>query len=64
MATVSIAWMTVPALQMNYMPFRKNFYNEVPEIAKMSDAEVTALRKELDGIKVRVSEHWCVVSWS
>eukprot|EP00967_Tisochrysis_lutea_P087366 scaffold123539_cov16-Tisochrysis_lutea.AAC.2 len=40
------------ALQVNYGPFRKNFYIEVAEIARMSDEEVVALRKELDGIKV------------
>lgn len=38
--------------QVNYAPFRKNFYIEVPEIARTSDADVAALRKELDGIKV------------
>jgi ATP-dependent RNA helicase DDX46/PRP5 len=37
---------------MSYGPFRKNFYIEVPEIARMSDEEVAAMRKELDGIKV------------
>ncbi|KIY91234.1 ATP-dependent RNA helicase DDX46/PRP5 [Monoraphidium neglectum] len=36
-----------------YPPFRRNFYIEVPEIAKMSDEDVAKLRKELDGIKVR-----------
>ncbi|KAI8468169.1 MAG: P-loop containing nucleoside triphosphate hydrolase protein [Monoraphidium minutum] len=36
-----------------YPPFRRNFYIEVPEITKMSDEEVAKLRKELDGIKVR-----------
>mmetsp|Transcript_2454 Transcript_2454/g.5611 ORF Transcript_2454/g.5611 Transcript_2454/m.5611 type:complete len:1394 (-) Transcript_2454:333-4514(-) len=41
--------------KVNYGPFRKNFYIEVAEIARMSDEEVVALRKELDGIKVRGS---------
>ena len=36
----------------DYPPFRKNFYIEVPELARLSEADVTALRKELDGIKV------------
>lgn len=38
---------------MNYQPFRKNFYIEVPEIARMSDEDVANFRKEMDGIKVR-----------
>ena len=37
----------------NYPPFRRNFYIEVAELAKMSPAEVEAYRKSLDGIKVR-----------
>ena len=37
----------------NYMPFRKNFYIEVPEIAKMTDEQVKLYRSSLDGIKVR-----------
>ena len=36
-----------------YLPFRKNFYLEVPEIAKMTDAEVEQLRLDLEGIKVK-----------
>jgi ATP-dependent RNA helicase DDX46/PRP5 len=35
-----------------YRPFRKNFYVEVPDIAKMTQAEVDAMREELEGIKV------------
>lgn len=35
-----------------YAPFRKNFYVEVPEIAKMTQAEVEELRLDLEGIKV------------
>ena len=38
---------------MDYMPFRKNFYIEVPEIAKMTDEQVKLYRSSLDGIKVR-----------
>lgn len=37
----------------SYMPFRKNFYIEVPEIAKMTDEQVKSYRSSLDGIKVR-----------
>jgi hypothetical protein len=37
----------------SYPPFRKNFYIEVPELARLSESEVAALRAELDGIKVR-----------
>jgi len=36
-----------------YLPFRKNFYLEVPEIAKMSDAEVEEYRTEMEGIKTK-----------
>ena len=36
-----------------YSPFRKNFYVEVPELAKMTQEEVTTLRQELGGIKVK-----------
>ena len=32
--------------------FRKDFYIEVPELAKMSDAEVEEYRQEMEGIKV------------
>lgn len=38
-------------VQIEYPPFRKAFYTEVPELAKMSDADVVAMRKEMDGIK-------------
>lgn len=37
----------------SYAPFRKNFYIEVPELAKMTPGEVETLRAELEGIKVR-----------
>ncbi|VEN47262.1 unnamed protein product [Callosobruchus maculatus] len=36
-----------------YMTFRKSFYVEVPEIAKMSNDEVEAYRTELEGIRVK-----------
>ena len=36
-----------------YEPFRKKFYVEVPELAKMTQEEVTALRGELGSIKVK-----------
>ena len=37
----------------DYPSFRKDFYVEVPELARMTKAEVDAYRKELDGLKVR-----------
>lgn len=37
----------------DYMPFRKNFYIEVPEIAKMTHEEVELYREELEGIHVK-----------
>lgn len=36
-----------------YRSFRKNFYVEVPELAKMTKKEVEDYREELDEIKVR-----------
>ncbi|XP_051870678.1 probable ATP-dependent RNA helicase DDX46 isoform X2 [Pristis pectinata] len=39
--------------KIEYEPFRKNFYVEVPELAKMSAEEVNAYRLELEGIAVR-----------
>jgi ATP-dependent RNA helicase DDX46/PRP5 len=37
----------------DYAPFRRNFYIEVPELARMTDEQVAARRKDLDGLKVR-----------
>ncbi|XP_078267521.1 putative ATP-dependent RNA helicase DDX46 isoform X2 [Rhinoraja longicauda] len=39
--------------KIEYDPFRKNFYVEVPELAKMSAEDVSAYRLELEGIAVR-----------
>jgi ATP-dependent RNA helicase DDX46/PRP5 len=39
--------------KINYFPFRKNFYVEVPEIARMTQEEVEEYRLELEGIKVK-----------
>lgn len=36
-----------------YTPFRKNFYVEVPEIAKLTHEEVDAYKEELEGIRVK-----------
>lgn len=36
-----------------YITFRKNFYVEVPEIAKMTHDEVDAYKEELEGIRVK-----------
>lgn len=36
-----------------YRPFRKDFYVEVPELARMTKKEVEQYRTELDEIKVR-----------
>ena len=38
--------------QIDYLPVRKNFYIEVPEVARMDEEEVAEIRKE-DGVKVR-----------
>lgn len=37
----------------NYLPFRKEFYVEVPELAKLTPAEVNAYKLELEGIQVK-----------
>ncbi|XP_075221256.1 pre-mRNA processing factor 5 isoform X2 [Lycorma delicatula] len=37
----------------DYMPFRKAFYLEVPEIARMTPEEVELYREELEGIRVK-----------
>lgn len=39
--------------KIQYEPYRKNFYVEVPELAKMSQDDVTAYRLELEGITVK-----------
>ena len=36
-----------------YPPFRKNFYVEVPELARMTKQEVASYRTELESIKVK-----------
>uniref|UniRef100_A0A1B0GJ16 Probable ATP-dependent RNA helicase DDX46 n=1 Tax=Lutzomyia longipalpis TaxID=7200 RepID=A0A1B0GJ16_LUTLO len=37
----------------NYAPFRKNFYVEVPELAKLTNEEVEKYRSDLEGIQVK-----------
>jgi len=37
----------------DYPPFRKDFYIEVPEITKMTPEEVAELRKKYDNIRIR-----------
>ncbi|KAF5400783.1 DEAD box ATP-dependent RNA helicase [Paragonimus heterotremus] len=39
--------------QIEYKPFRKNFYIEVPELAKMSKEDVKFYRASLENIRVR-----------
>ena len=41
--------------KITYQPFRRNFYIEVPELARMSEKEVADYRKQLED--VRVSPH-------
>ena len=45
--------MTVTQDDITFAPFRKNFYIEVPELAKMTPQEVEALRAEMEGIKAK-----------
>ncbi|XP_017785596.1 PREDICTED: probable ATP-dependent RNA helicase DDX46 [Nicrophorus vespilloides] len=39
--------------EVSYASFRKNFYVEVPEIARMTNEEVDAYKEELEGIRVK-----------
>ncbi len=39
--------------KIEYMPFEKCFYREVPEIARMTGSEVELYREELEGVKVK-----------
>ncbi|XP_062976821.1 probable ATP-dependent RNA helicase DDX46 isoform X2 [Elgaria multicarinata webbii] len=39
--------------KIEYETYRKNFYVEVPELAKMTQEEVTAYRLEMEGISVK-----------
>lgn len=39
--------------EVDYAPFRKNFYVEVPELARMTTKEVEKYREELEGIQVK-----------
>lgn len=47
-----------------YLPFRKNFYVEVPEIARMTHVEVEAYKEELEGIRVKGkhNQSWLVTN--
>ncbi|KAI4170482.1 MAG: hypothetical protein LQ343_004985 [Gyalolechia ehrenbergii] len=44
---------TVNHAKLNYRPFRKSFYHEPSELAEMTEEQLTNLRFELDGIKIR-----------
>lgn len=44
---------TVDHSQIAYEEFRKDFYVESPELARMTDMEVNLIRAELDNIKIR-----------
>ncbi|XP_074599147.1 pre-mRNA processing factor 5 [Brevipalpus obovatus] len=44
---------TITMEEITFSPYTKNFYIEVPELAKMTSAEVNAYREELEGIKVK-----------
>ncbi|XP_077870505.1 putative ATP-dependent RNA helicase DDX46 [Saccoglossus kowalevskii] len=43
----------IPAQGSAYPPFRRDFYVEVPEIAKMTEEDVISYRAELENVKVR-----------
>ncbi|CAG9460540.1 unnamed protein product [Pedinophyceae sp. YPF-701] len=50
--------------KVEYPAFRRNFFIEPPELARMTDEEVAAARQQLDGIRVRGKavpkpvQHW------
>ncbi|XP_078658817.1 putative ATP-dependent RNA helicase DDX46 isoform X1 [Branchiostoma floridae x Branchiostoma belcheri] len=44
---------SVDHTQIEYDPFRKNFYVEVPELQKLSEDEVKAIRAELEDVRVK-----------
>ena len=45
--------LTISQDDISYIPFRKNFYIEVPEITKMTTEEVEAYKTEMEGIKTK-----------
>lgn len=45
--------MTITQDDITFIPFRKNFYIEVPELAKMTNEEVEAFKDEMEGIKAK-----------
>lgn len=45
--------MKVDHSKINYIPFRKNFYIECPDISELTDVEVESFKKENDDIKVK-----------
>jgi ATP-dependent RNA helicase DDX46/PRP5 len=44
---------TISKEDITFVPFRKDFYIEVPELARMTSDEVEECRSELEGIKVK-----------
>ncbi len=45
--------LTISLDDISYIPFRKNFYIEVPEIGRMTAEEVEAYKTEMEGIKTK-----------
>lgn len=45
--------LTISIDDISYIPFRKNFYIEVPEITRMTTEEVEAYKTEMEGIKTK-----------
>ena len=55
---------TVDHSKIEYAPFRRSFYIETQELAKMKEEEVAAYRMELDDIKVcRADRTPCLHGW-
>ncbi|XP_065842344.1 probable ATP-dependent RNA helicase DDX46 [Oscarella lobularis] len=44
---------TIDHAKMDYISFRKDFYHEVPDLAKMKEEEVNAMREDLENIQVK-----------
>ncbi|OQV19458.1 putative ATP-dependent RNA helicase DDX46 [Hypsibius exemplaris] len=55
---------TVDHKSIKYPPFKRNFYQEVPEIANMTDEEVKVYQAEMEGIKTRGNPPKPIKNWA
>ncbi len=67
-ASKSDKLMVVDHSKVNYPPFRRHFYIEPTELARLNATQLAALRHELDGLKVKAARslraqvHLCLCS--